>query len=137
MADFNEPDIDSDVIDHDAIQSHQDDDWEAKLQLDWIAPFRQKINDLDDQIIDLMVERSQVIAQVGHIKADKAIPAILPNRVDEVRHRAAQRAQDQGLDYDFIAQLYTQIIDFSCELESKIKREKAKDDIFSDFDLDD
>ena len=98
--------------------------------MEWIKPYRQKINDLDDQIIDLLVERTKVIREVGHIKADKDIPAVIPERVEEVRERNARRAEEQGLDPELIRELYTRLIDYSCNLENDIKRAKAKEDIF-------
>ena len=100
------------------------------MDMDWIKPYRQKINDLDDQIIDLLVERIGIIREVGHIKAEKNVPAVIPERVNEVRERNAKRAEDKGLDPDLVRDLYTALIDYSCNLEDDIKRKKAEDDIF-------
>lgn len=98
--------------------------------MEWIKPYRQKINDLDDQIIDLLVERTKVIREVGHIKAEKNIPAVIPERVEEVRERNAKRAGEKGLDPQIVRELYTRLIDYSCNLEDEIKRARTKDDIF-------
>lgn len=100
--------------------------------LEWIRPYRRKIDALDDQIIDLLSERIKIIREVGHLKADKAIPAVLPDRVEEVRERNVERAEEKGLDAELIREIYTALIDFSCDLEDKIKRQKTKDDIFGD-----
>ena len=98
--------------------------------MDWIKPYRQKINDLDDQIIDLLAERMAVINEVGHIKADKDIPAVISDRVNEVRERNVERAMENGLDGNLVRELYTRLIDYSCNLEEEIKRKKFKQDIF-------
>ena len=98
--------------------------------MEWIKPYRQKIDDLDDKIVDLLVERIDIIRQVGHIKAQKNIPSVIPERVNEVRNRNAQRAEAQGLDAQIIKDLYTQLIDYSCRLEDDIKRAQAEEDIF-------
>jgi|JI10StandDraft_1071094.scaffolds.fasta_scaffold10320_15 chorismate mutase-like protein len=86
-----------------------------------MKPFRQRIDALDDQIIDLLVTRIGIIREVGQFKFDNNIPAVLPDRVIEVRERAAERAAAKGLDPELVRQLYTIIIGYSCDLEEEIK----------------
>ena len=86
-----------------------------------MKPFRQRIDALDDQIIDLLVSRTAIIREVGQFKFDNNIPAVLPDRVIEVRERAAERAAAKGLDPELVRQLYTIIIGYSCDLEEEIK----------------
>ncbi len=88
-----------------------------------MKPFRQRIDALDDQIIDLLIARTEIIREVGHFKFENDIPAVLPDRVVEVRERAAARAAAKGLDADLVRQLYTTIIGYSCDLEEDIKEE--------------
>ncbi len=88
-----------------------------------MKPFRQRIDALDDQIIDLLIARTEIIREVGHFKFENDIPAVLPDRVIEVRERAAARAAAKGLDADLVRQLYTTIIGYSCDLEEEIKAE--------------
>lgn len=85
-----------------------------------LRPFRDRIDDLDAQIVALLRARYDVIEEVGRLKARENIPAVLPDRVAEVRDNAARAAGACGLDADFIAQLYTNIIAHSCALEEKI-----------------
>jgi chorismate mutase len=90
-----------------------------------LAPYRQRINDLDEQIIELLRQRYYVIREVGHLKAGAGIPAVIQARVDEVRERAASLAAQKGLDEDFIRHLYAQLIDHSCDLEEQIRQSLA------------
>lgn len=92
-----------------------------------MKPFRRRIDALDDQIIDLLIERTGIIREVGHFKFENDIPAVLPDRVIEVRERAAERAAAKGLDADLVRQLYTIIIGYSCDLEEMIKAQLAAD----------
>ncbi|MBU0800150.1 MAG: chorismate mutase [Alphaproteobacteria bacterium] len=91
-----------------------------------LKPYRQRIDDLDDRIIDLLVERTGVIREVGHLKFREGIPAVLQDRVDEVRERATARAAAKGLDADMIRRFWAELIDFSCNLEETIKDELAQ-----------
>lgn len=91
-----------------------------------MKPYRQRIDDLDDQIIELLAERTAVIREVGHLKHEKGIPSIIQQRVDEVRERNAKHAAEKGMDADLVRQIYTLLIDRSCTLEDEIKAEIDK-----------
>ncbi len=85
-----------------------------------LKPYRARINALDEQIVELLRQRYDVIEEVGALKADHGIAATLPDRVDEVRENAAKMAAEKGLDEDFIRRLYAQLIEHSCNLEDDI-----------------
>lgn len=85
-----------------------------------LKPYRQRIDDIDRQIIDLLRARYDVIEEVGHLKHREGIKAVLQDRVDEVRENAARMAAEQGLDEDFIRDLYARLITHSCDLEEAI-----------------
>ncbi len=89
-----------------------------------LAPYRKRIDDLDKDLVDMLVKRFKIIAEVSEIKEKYSIPAILPDRVDEVRNRAANMAEAKGLDYQFVHDLYTMMIDYACKLEDKLMSEK-------------
>ena len=85
-----------------------------------MKPFRKRIDDLDDQIIDLMVQRTEIIREVADFKSKNDIPAVLQDRVDEVRERCAARAEAQGMDPEIIRTLDAALIKFSCDLEEEL-----------------
>lgn len=91
-----------------------------------LKPYRLKIDSLDDQIVDLLVAREDIIREVANLKAEENIPAVLQDRVDEVRERCIARATEKGADPDLIRELYTRIIDFSCNLEEEIAIKKRQ-----------
>ena len=82
-----------------------------------LSPYRQRIDDLDRDIIDLLAQRYAIIDEVSHIKHREQIAPILQDRVDEVRNNAAAYAHSKGLDSEFIATLWQRIIDHSCQQE--------------------
>jgi len=87
-----------------------------------LKPYRKRINEIDDRIVDLLAERTAIIREVGQFKYDHDIPAVLQDRVDEVRERAAARALAKGLDAALVRRLYRILIDYSCNLEEEIKQ---------------
>lgn len=84
-----------------------------------LKPYRARIDALDDRIVDLLAERIGIVHEVAELKAAQGIPAVLPDRVAEVINRTSARAAEKGLDPVFIRALYTQIVAYCCELESR------------------
>ena len=85
-----------------------------------LVPFRRRIDELDDEIMRLLAERFAVVRQVAQVKRREGIPAVLPDRVEEVKARAARNADPIGLDPSFARRLYAIIIDEACALEDDL-----------------
>lgn len=92
----------------------------SEVVVDILKSYRQKIDDLDAEIVELLRQRYDVIREVGHIKARENLPAVLQDRVDEVVGNAERMALEQGLDAEFIRDLYVQLVKHSCNLEEDI-----------------
>ena len=90
-----------------------------------LKPYREKIDALDDQIIDLLGQRLDIIHEVAELKEAKGIEPVLQERVDEVRQRCIKRGEENGYDPEFISALYTLIIDYSCQVEEDYKKERT------------
>ncbi len=88
--------------------------------MEQLAAYRARIDILDDAIVDLLVERTDIVTEVAALKAQQNIPAILQDRIDEVRERCAERGAAKGVDPEFIRRLYTLIIAQACDLEEEI-----------------
>jgi 4-amino-4-deoxychorismate mutase len=86
-----------------------------------LEPYRARIDALDEEIVGLLAKRLAVIREVGELKFRENIPAVLHDRVDEVRERAASMGAERGIDPDLVRRLYTILIDYSCGLEDEIK----------------
>lgn len=93
-----------------------------------LKPFRERIDALDKEIVDLLKKRVGIIREVAQVKYDHDIEAVLQYRVDEVRENAAQHAITKGLDGDLVRELYTILIGYSCDLEEEIKAGLASKD---------
>lgn len=85
-----------------------------------MKPFRDRIDQIDKEIIDLLRKRYDVIEEVGVFKTKEGIAPVLQDRVDEVRENAARMAAEKGLDENFIRDLYAQLIKNCCDLEQEI-----------------
>ena len=91
-----------------------------------LEPYRKKIDALDRDIIELLRKRYDIIREVGDLKARENLPAVIQDRVDEVRENAARMAKEKNVDPVLVRKLYAQLIAHSCELEEEIIRSTKK-----------
>lgn len=83
-----------------------------------LKPYRERIDRIDDQIVQLLADRFAVIREVAAVKAEEGIPAVLEERVREVIDRAAANAGSDNA--DLVRELYTLLVTISCDLEEEL-----------------
>jgi chorismate mutase len=86
-----------------------------------LTQFRADIDDIDDRIIDLLARRFAICRQVADYKLRHGIPVVLPERIEQVKTRCADRAGRQGVNPAFVLALYTLIIEETCETERALQ----------------
>ena len=92
-----------------------------------LTQFRADIDGIDDQIVDLLAKRFAICHQVADYKLRHGIPVVLPDRIEQVKTRCADRADRQGLNRPFMLALYGLIIDETCEVERTCQRQAKAD----------
>jgi chorismate mutase-like protein len=85
-----------------------------------LADIRKEINAIDDEIIALLARRFALLPEVVAYKQAHGLPAVIPERVQEVLDRNAARAEKLGLDAALIRAVYERIIDAYCRGEAEI-----------------
>jgi chorismate mutase len=90
-----------------------------------LTQLRIDIDGIDDRIVDLLAQRFAICRQVADYKLRHDIPVVLPERIEQVKTRCADRAERQGVDRAFVLALYALIIDQTCETEWALQREVA------------
>jgi chorismate mutase len=84
-----------------------------------MKPFRERINLIDNQIVDLLVERYKIIREVGAFKEQNNIPTVVEERVKEVINLVGDRA---GEDYeDIVCEIYALMIAIAHDLEDEVR----------------
>jgi isochorismate pyruvate lyase len=87
-----------------------------------MAPYRERIDALDAQIVALLGKRFDVIHEVAVFKAQHGIHPIQPARIEEVVQHARAQAEKSGVNPDLIEKLYRIIIQTACDEEDKYAR---------------
>jgi chorismate mutase-like protein len=85
-----------------------------------LASYRRRIDGIDDRILAILAERFAVIREVAAYKEPRGIPAVIPDRVSEVRERCAAQAAAHGLEPDFVRALYDLLIEEACRTEARL-----------------
>lgn len=85
-----------------------------------LLPFREIINKLDKQLVDILSRRLSVCAEVARYKKERGIAMMQPDRVTEVKARCAEIGAERGLRREFTEDLCSLIIGEACELEAMI-----------------
>lgn len=91
-----------------------------------LAPDRARLDQLDEQLLDLLVERMGVCLAIADLKADHQIPMMQPGRVTLVIERARARAASEGLDPAYLGGVFRQVVDATCAAEDKRMASKER-----------
>lgn len=94
--------------------------------MDDLKILREKIDIIDDKIINLLVERFKVIEDVSELKKNNNIEVIQKSRISEIVERAKNKALKNQIDPAIFEKIYLNIIDSACNLEEKIIENKSR-----------
>ncbi|CAN7605397.1 chorismate mutase [Neorhizobium sp. LjRoot104] len=75
-----------------------------------LASYRRTIDNLDSALLYILAERFRCTEQVGHLKANQAMPAIDHERERRQLDRLSSIANDVGLDQHFVEALMRMIV---------------------------
>jgi chorismate mutase/prephenate dehydrogenase len=77
---------------------------------DRLSKLRERISEVDEQLIRIIGERRDLVLQVGQIKEVLELPVMDPAREAQVVRRAAERARELGVDEEMTRDVIWRII---------------------------
>ena len=77
---------------------------------DRLEELRQRIMEVDEELVDLIGERKSLVVEIGEIKNELGLPVLDPAREAAVVRRAASLARDHDLDEELIRDVIWRII---------------------------
>lgn len=81
---------------------------------------RERLDELDTVLVEVIAERMQLCAQIARIKRKGQIPMMQPHRLAHVRAKSIEIGRKRGLDEGFVHRLMDVIFQESCRLEDLI-----------------
>jgi len=91
-----------------------------------LAPYRRRIDKIDDRILELLDERFGIARVVAALKKRDNIHIIHPKRVQEVKDRNVATAKKYGIPHKMVLNIYELIIGEMHKLEISIKGKPKK-----------
>ncbi len=92
----------------------------TSTQASALATFRERIDRVDEQLLDALAERIAICRDVAGWKREQGIPMMQPDRVAAVEERWAELAAGRGLDAGFARTLAHAVIAEGCRVEDEI-----------------
>tara|TARA_Y100000748_G_scaffold302558_2_gene305076 strand:+ start:8518 stop:8790 length:273 start_codon:yes stop_codon:yes gene_type:complete len=78
---------------------------------------REKIDTIDNQVFDLLIDRLDAVTTIGYIKKKEGLPVLDQRREDAIY--AKIDAQFSAIEADFLKNIYQSIITESKKVEEK------------------
>jgi chorismate mutase len=85
-----------------------------------LAPFRRRLDAIDDSIARLFGERFEICREIARFKSAHEIAMMQPGRVEQVRARYLARGSDVDLPPEFSADLFELVIAATCKMEDEL-----------------
>ena len=93
----------------------EDEEYRRRLSL-----LRERIDELDGSLIDILSERMNVSREIGRAKKAGNVAIIQPDRWDIVMEAIREKSKAAGLDIPFITRIYNEIHDASVAEQNRI-----------------
>jgi len=78
---------------------------------DQLAAYRQKIDSLDRQLVELIQQRARVVAEIGNLKREAHLSITDSNREQQVIAKAQQLAKDGPMPKEAVGRIYQKLIE--------------------------
>jgi chorismate mutase len=112
----------SDIIDHLTLRHAEP---QSAAVSDKLAELRHKIDKLDDQIIQKVSERMNIVEKIGEYKRDNDVTILQVNRWDEIMHKRTAFARALKLDINFTSKLLELLHSESIRKQTEIMNAKT------------
>ncbi len=105
------------IISHLIIRTPQSDN---RLFIDILNELRSQIDVMDNQLIDVLAQRMNIVRTIGKYKKANKITAVQISRWDEIGRHSIEKGLQKGLSEEFIIQLFKSIHQESINTQTNV-----------------
>ncbi|MGP3926317.1 chorismate mutase family protein [Streptomyces sp. 8N616] len=87
---------------------------------DGLEALRDELDRIDQRLLGTIRERLDCCVRIAEYKREHDVPMMQPHRIGVVQARAAEFADQQGIDPAFLRNLYEIIIAETCRVETLV-----------------
>jgi len=85
-----------------------------------LPQYRTEIDQIDNQILELLAKRIEVVKKVGHYKKTQNIPALDQSRWQAVLDKLELKCQEFNLDFELVKDLWNRIHTYTIRVEEQL-----------------
>ena len=94
--------------------------FEREESLSNLNALRKEINSKDDQLLEIIAERMQIVENIGKAKKASNVAVLQNTRWQEILNKVIEKGEDQGLSKGFIEKVFKAIHQESISHQEKI-----------------
>ena len=87
-----------------------------------LGQLRDKIDSLDNQLVEILAERMNVCREVGIYKIKHGMPVLQQGRFDAILEKRSQQGEEKGMSAEFMKKVFTDIHDESCRQQEELMK---------------
>jgi len=95
-------------------------DLEPGMLIDTLEDLREKIDNFDNKLLDILDERMKVAEQIGRFKKENNMTILQPDRWQEILNTTLKKGQNHDLSDEFIGQIFKAIHQESINKQTKV-----------------
>lgn len=85
-----------------------------------LPEYRTEIDQIDNQILELLAQRIEVVKKVGQYKKTQNLPALDQSRWQAVLSKLELKSQEFNLDFNLVKDLWNRIHTYTISIEEKL-----------------
>ena len=94
---------------------------------DRLTELRERIVEVDEDLVDLIGERKSLVQEIGQIKTELGLPVLDPAREAAVVRRAAALARERDVDEELVRDVIWRIIAAAREEQEGLGKEPVRE----------
>lgn len=89
---------------------------------DHLAELREKIDNIDRELLEILTTRMAVVEKIGEYKRDNNVTTLQVNRWDEIMKNRSETAKKLGLNDEFIQEVFKLVHEESIRKQTEIMK---------------
>ena len=87
-----------------------------------IDELRNRIDQLDDELLDILADRMKVAEKIGQYKKQNNITILQTGRWDKILEKVFRKGEEHGLDNEFVEKIFTAIHQASIDVQTRVMK---------------
>ena len=88
-----------------------------------IDELRNRIDQLDDELLEILARRMKVAEKIGQYKKQNNITILQTGRWEKILEKVFKKGEEHGLDSEFIEKIFTAIHQASIDVQTHVMKE--------------